>query len=288
MEFDIHRRMAYVQNLPYFKRRMEIARRTKPPLSRYLYKYRTVDETNDVSVERLRDLLVRSRLWLSSPTDFNDPFDMTGRIVATATAKERLERVKTIIKEQNLPYKEQERKKRMIMRKPVEAFEKELDAIFSRKAAEAGVYSFAGDPRSILMWSHYASAHTGVCVQFERARDFAIFSGAISVHYSPEYPEVNWVKDFEKSLSKFLLSKYEGWSYERECRIIRPGDAHTYLHFDPSAVVAIILGCRSNKDLRKAIKSLFEERFRAGMPSVRLFAAQKHRSEYHLVISAAM
>ena len=181
---------------------------------------------------------------------------MTGRIVAKATAKERLERVKAIIKAKGLPYKEGKRKRRMFMRKPVEVLEKELEAIHSQYMAKMGIYSFAGDPRSILMWSHYAKDHTGVCVQFERARDFATLSGAIPVNYSPEYPEVNWIKDFKESLRKVLLRKYEGWFYEREYRIIHPGDAHTYLHFDPSAVVAVIIGCRPTNDLRGAVESL--------------------------------
>ena len=70
MDFDVHGWIASVQKLPYFKRRIEIARRIKPRLSRYLYKYRAVDETSEVSLDRQRDLLARSRLWLSSPIDF--------------------------------------------------------------------------------------------------------------------------------------------------------------------------------------------------------------------------
>lgn len=287
MGFDIHRWIAGVQQLPYFRRRVEIARRITPSLSRFVYKYRAVDEADLKSVDRLRDILVRSRLWLSSPVDFNDPFDMAGKIVASASVKERQERINEILKKHRVPFKERERKRKSFMRKSVKALEMELESIYTKYTAKTGVYSFAGDARSILMWSHYAREHTGVCIQFERARDFGFFSGALSVEYSSEYPEVDWIRDFQGSLSKVLLRKHQGWCYEREFRIVRPNNAHTYLRFDPQAVVGVILGCRSTNEVRAVVDTLLEERSRAGIPPVRLLKARKHRSEYRLTVWAA-
>jgi hypothetical protein len=170
------------------------------------------------------------------------------------------------------------------MRKPIEDIEKDLAKIYRNYMAKMGIFSFAGDPKSILMWSHYANDHTGVCIQFERARDFKTLSGAVSVEYSSEYPEVNWIKDFRDSLSNVLLRKHEGWSYEKEQRIVRPSFAHTYLQFDPSAVVGIIMGCRSTAGGKAIIESLLEERQEANMPPVHLFLAQKHSSKYRIVV----
>lgn len=87
----------YIHSLPYFERRVKISRNIEPPPSRFLYKYKSVDETNPTTTDRLRDILVRSRLWLSSPIDFNDPFDMSAKIIAGATPDERLERYKAFI-----------------------------------------------------------------------------------------------------------------------------------------------------------------------------------------------
>ena len=287
MGFDLHQWIADVQKLDYFRRRVEIARRIHPSLSRFVYKYRAIDEGNPAAIDRLRDLLVRSRLWLSSPVDFNDPFDMSGSIVAKSTTQEKLERVNEMLKRHRLTYKERERKRKMLMRTPLDVLENELKAAFEKNMPTTGVFSFAGDPRNILMWSHYARDHTGICVQFERARDFGILCGALTVEYSVEYPEVNSIKDFQDFLSKMLLRKHEGWSYEREHRIVRPGEAHSYLRFDPQALVGIIFGCRSTAAGRRVIESLLEERDRAGMPRVCLLAAQKHRSKYRLVVSTA-
>jgi hypothetical protein len=274
--------LEYVHSLPYFHRRLEIMRKSKPPrLSRFLYKYRPIDETN---IDRLRDLLVRSKLWLSSPVAFNDPFDMSAKVVVRGSGRERLERVESLLKEFGLSYKERERKRKAFMRKPVKTLELELADIYRKHVANVGVYSFAGDAKSILMWSHYAKDHTGVCIQFERAQDFRILSGALSVEYSLDYPEINWVKEFRDTLSIGLLRKHEGWSYEKEHRIVRVGAANTYIQLDPNAIVGVVIGCRSTAKELEIIESLMEERRRAHMPPVRIYHAQKHDAKYRLVI----
>jgi len=285
MASDFFHWLDYIHNLSYFQRRLEIARNTKPPrLSRFLYKYKSIDEANPTLTDRLRDLLVRSRFWLSSPVDFNDPFDMSAKIVTNATGKERLERVKALVKTHALSYKERERTRKRLMRAPISVLESQLGDIYNKHVTRTGVFSFAGDAKSILMWSHYAKDHTGLCIQFERARDFKTLSGALSVEYSSEYPEVNFIKDFQESLSTGLLRKHTGWAYEQEHRIISVNGAHTYIQFDPKAVVGIVMGCRSTPGGRAIVELLLEERRRASMPPVRLFHVQKHSSKYRLVV----
>jgi hypothetical protein len=283
MVADIFDWIDHVQNLPYFERRLKIAHKFVPRVSRFLYKYKSIDEADPISAERLRDLLVRSRLWLSSPADFNDPFDMSARIVANASGKELLERVKALLEIYNLSRRERERRRRILMRAPIAKLESALGEIYDKNKARVGIFSFAGDAKNILMWSHYAKDHTGVCIQFERARDFKTFSGAVSVDYSSEYPEINWVKDFRESLSTVMLRKHEGWFYEKESRIVVAGGAHTYKWFDPKAVVGVILGCRSTAGGRAIIDSILKERQIANLPPVRLYLAQKHNSKYRLV-----
>lgn len=274
-----------LQEVPYFKRRVLISKTFNPKPSRFLYKYRTVDENDTISMNRLRDIIVKSKLWLSSPIDFNDPFDMSGKISVAATADEKFDRINKLIKDHKIRFKERKRKRVEFMRMSTEALGNKVKSIFNENTSSTGVYSFAGDAKNILMWSHYAKDHTGICIQFERARDFRKLSGAISVDYSLEYPELNWIKaSFQNDIKNVLLRKHVGWSYEQESRIIKIGDAHKYLHFDPQAVVGIILGCRITEKKRMAIEELLKERYHAGLPSVRLYSAQKHDSRYQLMI----
>jgi hypothetical protein len=49
-------------------------------------------DVTDTSLDRLRTIVVDSKLRLSSPSSFNDPFDMTAQVVAEGTHDERLRR----------------------------------------------------------------------------------------------------------------------------------------------------------------------------------------------------
>ncbi len=276
-----------LNTLPYFERRMEIARRVQPPQSRFLYKYKSIDATSPTSIDRLRDLLVRSRFWLSSPHDFNDPFDMSAKIVAKATADEKLWRINALMRGRGLSYSKRVKTRKRFMRMSIDELEKELRKHHKIQIEKTGIFSFAGDAKDILMWSHYAMEHTGVCLQFERAQDYKTLYQATPVEYSSEYPEINWIKDFQESLSNALLRKYEGWSYEKEQRIVLVGLAHTYLQFDPRALVGLIIGCRITRNGHAIIQSILDERQRANLPAIRLFFAQKHSSNYRLEVFIA-
>ncbi len=278
----IERLVSYVHGLPYFDRRRFIARRVRPTPSRFIYKYRSIDPNLEESVDRVRDILVRSRLWLSSPLDFNDPFDMSAKIVATSTGQERRERARALLKERGIRYKERERRVSDFARTPIAEIEAKLEEIHRKRLANTGVCSFAGDPRSILMWSHYSGNHTGLCVQFETARDFLTLSNAVPVEYSTEYPEINWITEPPSVLRKVILRKHEGWSYEKERRIIFPERSRVYLAFNPQAVVGVIVGCRASDENRKLIEQLIEERRHANLPDVRVYYSQKHSSQYQL------
>ena len=102
------------------------------------------------------------------------------------------------------------------------------------------VISFAGNPLSILMWSHYGSNHEGVCFQFDVAKDPESFLFSLPVEYSDDYPIVNWVTDFDGFFQKTLLRKHLGWSYEGERRIITPHTTREHYPFKPDALTAIV------------------------------------------------
>lgn len=101
---ELQRFRDYVSRLDYRKRRMYLWHETRPRQSRFLYKFRSLVPTDEASVDRIRDVLIHSRFWLSSPLDFNDPFDMCAKFVAEGTAAEKRDRIRAILKEQNIKY----------------------------------------------------------------------------------------------------------------------------------------------------------------------------------------
>lgn len=288
-EATIHEVLQALENSSYRQRRQFLRDRINPRYSRFLYKYRALDAESELSVARLRDILVDSKLWLSSPVDFNDPFDMTAHIVAEGAIQKKIGKMKALLKKHRpaLKWKAFQVELKKLISWPNAEWQRIAKAVHDKHLGSTGVCSLANDPRSILMWSHYAANHTGVCVQFEIAHDPRTFLHAISVDYAKEYPVVNCFDDTEEQLKKTILRKHEGWYYEGEHRIVRPSQARSALEFKPEGTSGIILGCRVSKASRDAVKRLLEERAEKGWPTVRVFCAEQHSTKYALTLKAA-
>lgn len=104
-EATIHDVLQALENSSYWQRRQFLRDRINPRYSRFLYKYRALDAASELSVTRLRDILVESKLWLSSPVDFNDPFDMTAHILAEGSIQKKIGKMKTLLKKHGPPLK---------------------------------------------------------------------------------------------------------------------------------------------------------------------------------------
>jgi hypothetical protein len=229
---DFNAQIQYLENLGYRERRHVLWHRNKPRLARHIYKFREFHAPT--TVERLRDILLQNRLRLASPKEFNDPFDMAVKIVIEGSKKQIRQRLDTVLKQRGMKWPVRRREIARVMRNFGEGVALQAQTSFRDTITAAGVCSFGGDPRSILMWSHYADCHSGVCLQFEVARDLATFAQALPVNYSKEYPVLNWVNE-RKSIVDMLLRKYVGWKYEQEHRIVIREAAGQFINFRPVA-----------------------------------------------------
>jgi len=99
------------------------------------------------------------------------------------------------------------------------AFEAGRDAV----AKEFGTISFSRSSRNPLLWAHYGDKHRGICLGFDIDDDHIN-----EVNYFPE--RMTATVDMEKEfgglnvefVENLLCSKYLGWSYEDEVRVIVP------------------------------------------------------------------
>ena len=227
--------------------------------------------------------MVRSKLWLSSPKNFNDPFDMAVKFVFDATVEEKRGRIRNVLKNEGKKFHEIEQLLPELMRK---TNGENLIERLRNTVSETGVCSFAGDPRNILMWSHYASNHEGLCLVFEIAGDPETFLDALPVEYSVEYPVVNWIKDFDEGGPlHIVLRKHKGWEYEKERRIVKFKKANTRLSFLPQALRSIMIGCRVKDNTVQKLKTLLTERAAVHMPPITIYQSSQHESRYGLKIS---
>lgn len=134
-------------------------------------------------------------------------------------------------------------------------FMDDLSKDIQRMVSKRRIYCLTPDPDSILMWSHYAEHHRGICLEF--GVDNPLFAKALQVLYPPEYPL--WLPDeFEAQHDRtveIILTKAEQWRYEKEFRLVslmpnlkadwlRPqGD---YFALPAGALKSIIAGCEAD------------------------------------------
>jgi hypothetical protein len=251
----------------------------------FLYKY--LPSNGEFALTNIRDVLVGSVLRLSSPCQFNDPFELRAHFVMTATHEQKLERFEALAREQapHLGWRAIQGRIRDLMNAPEQFFYPNWQQSLSQIRSGAGIYCFAGSPKNHLMWGHYASHHRGLCMQFERVRDIATLSHAFRVDYHREFPVVNWIVDFHKRIGDMLFSKDPCWVYEKESRILIYGQAGRYLPFAPVALRKLIFGCEAEAEFIDTVMGILVERTTAGHPPVDVYFAKRHPRLYRLVVA---
>lgn len=279
-----------IASLRYIERRQLNWTRIRPRIARHLYRYFAINPSNPKSVKQLEDVLLDSRFWLASPADFNDPFDSKAHVIYEANPNVRRIKFDKLLRnfEPQLSGLERKRKVHLMMgSKSPQEWHRTTAETIARHVESLGVICFSTDPRSLLMWSHYANNHMGICLQFEALRDIRTFSLALPVRYTNDYPTLNFFTYTGNELANLMLSKFKRWEYENEHRIVAIGAAHKWFRFAPPALTGIILGSKIDDARETKIRSILQARSSFGLPSVKLYKAMQHGSSYKLVIEKA-
>ena len=224
-----------------------------------LYKYRALD--TEERVEQVRDIIVNHRLYCASVDSFNDPFEFRANILLDAPEQIKIKMAVEKMCQTNPNVTQEE------VRKLAPAFLKECehngpDRIKRRIFEDYGIVSLTGVLQNILMWSHYADGHKGICIEFcysnEAHLDF--FARALSVKYRKKLPIINLYTEDSLAIGKKLLSKSIDWSYEQEYRIIEyDRNKNEYCEFEPTLMSKIYLGLHISEKNTEIIKSFVSE-----------------------------
>lgn len=261
---------------------------------RFLYRYLAMDPTaldQELEKRKLTDLLVRGELYLSPVRQFNDPNEFRARVTLTPDPHIRREWIRKITRSAplaDLGPLGREATVDKIERKLIDLGEQAdafLQDIWTRQADDFGIACFCQNPRSPLMWAHYARSHRGVAIQFDYSLCPGVLSLAHRVRYRGDLPELVWPSDADRSLEP-LLSKSSDWEYEVERRYVTRQIVGRTIRFDARAVTGVILGRRFREDSRIApwLRSTLEERALRGLPSPKIYEAQESPSSYAMAI----
>lgn len=244
----------------------------------YLYKFR--------SIETLNKILDNNGLWFARPSSFNDPFDCQIEIDTNNTFEEIINyffslREYKIDGYQKLTNDLIEVRAKEYYENP-EKFKQFINGIMSASLNNLGVCCFVKEPPlNILMWSHYANSHQGVCLKFSVLNDLEFFTTPIPINYQKEYPLFNYLKDGKDKLASAMIgTKSKDWEYESELRVIK--DNFGLHKFKKKALVEIIFGCDSERDeINKITEKLNELKYL----NVKISYMKKKKNEFGLEIS---
>jgi hypothetical protein len=226
-----------------------------------LYKFRSAQ-----NIERLREIIVDSRLYFSSPAAFNDPFDCLPRFESTSTPDERRKWFRERLLNRGISPSAVEAELRRLSSKIESEPDHESLAAFARdllrQQSEAlGVLSLSERWDHVLLWSHYADSHRGVCLRFLATNNTPFFSEANPVHYSETRPVLNYFRQsIDEQVQTALMTKASFWAYESEWRAFNYRHGPGAYTFPPMLLTGIILGLNTPVVVVDAIRQWISDR----------------------------
>jgi hypothetical protein len=235
-------------------------------IPQYVYKMRNINRY-------LFDMLINGEMWVSSPKDFNDPFDCDINISTKDSTQTDIQTYYDKYLSKMCEKHEIEKIKNLNI--TIAEFEKLINFVSKKVLHKKGVACFLDNKDNLLMWSHYADSHRGVCMKFDilEAEDF--FSPAKKVIYKQAYPVYNYLSDKNK-VADLLFTKSEDWKYEGEVRVVKekPGN----YPFAKTALKEIVFGCKVSEGDKKTISSIIKDKY----PATKIFQAQKNNNKFEL------
>lgn len=236
----------------------------------YGYKYRPWDKY-------AKRIITHQELYFNNPLMFNDIFDCQ----AYGTIGN--------LKPEN--YSRKDEKERVIRRTLVEMLYK-LHSERSNDISKFGVSCFSTECDSILMWSHYAEYHHGICFKFDLDK-ISLNGGFADMQYVESKPHFDFADPNDDPL-KWFFYKSTIWRYEQEIRglVIPPqktkSERYRKIHFPKDALEEVIFGVKfadkgNGKDFGEVLEviNLCQDN---GLHNVKFYAMQQDplSSEYKI------
>lgn len=226
--------------------------------NRIIYKY--------LSVKDALRVIMNKTLKFSQPLDFNDPFDCYEKLLKFDVTQEF---VKGHLEKGILQLDEYERKLSDIelishLKKNVYTFENnDVKEVFEKGKNQLWISCFSKTYKEILMWSHYANNHKGVCIGFNYKGLSETFNFIPSkVKYKKDFRKVDYCIDQQKALNYLINTKSKNWKYEKEIRLRTNKEYAPSLNengivsIKPNSISKIIIGCNCKIDLNSIDKRL--------------------------------
>jgi hypothetical protein len=272
------------------------------------YKYRSLKDGNDKCFTITN--LANNQLYFDYPTNFNDPFDSRVYCFYEGTKEEFYEKTginiveinKEIYEERNGIIKIDYGK---LFSEEGENLHGDLPYVFYPK-----VCCFSEECNDILMWSHYADYHKGICLCFKSVTvntEHCLPIGTSDsqfaniyfqrVVYNENVPEpINLLdEDTKIKMHEVLLDKLSKWKYEKEFRIILDQDSDKRLlsedmfekgiiKYKKKNLQGIIFGMKIKYKNAKLVYNTVKENYLDKGYVVKFYEAKEVRYKYEVKV----
>jgi hypothetical protein len=250
------------------------------------FKYRSL--STDQDQQRIRQVVVESKIYFPQAKFFNDPFDLHPVFDLTAPPQvQRRDYERLSNKFEGTGRAERRKDARRVMKtamspKNIAATTRAIQDGHAKEITEAiGVLCVCKKRDDILMWSHYADSHRGVCLEFDGMSEF--MAHAQAVKYSKTRDPIRAYQETQdQTMEKALLTKSDQWSYEDEYRLLRYKAGPGLVEFRPHNLTGIIVGANADSRTMDMVKGWISER----IESITLYRASVSSTKFELVINA--
>ena len=227
-----------------------------PDEPKALFRYRHLQGKHR---EWTKKIITDSLIYFASPLSFNDPFDCKVHYQSSLSPKQLRLRYTEIMKRKQPHLNRKSRRgkaaKDLASLSPAK-FISQMERGMQDTANNIGVLSLSATNCNILLWSHYAAGHSGLCFKFQISGNNSFLEFTQPVTYSEEYPKIDILNSSpDEQVQAFLRTKAIDWKYEEEWRIIDVRKGPGYKTVPREMLSEIIFGAKINqKDKEEVIE----------------------------------
>lgn len=215
-----------------------------------------------------RRILTEHEIWYSKPEQFNDPFECRFDVSAEASLEEKLAVYfrYLVVREHEPPDIALQRAKAEVLgrtKAEMDRWEEHRKTYFRKSIADHGICCLSDVNDDILMWSHYADGHCGVCIEFTADvldESHCEHFTPLPVSYEDSFPSLHLYSYGQRDelVSKSVLTKARDWQYEGEYRLLDAERAGVHL-LPENVLTGVILGPRVSDGDREEVSSWVAE-----------------------------
>jgi hypothetical protein len=226
-----------------------------------LYRYRHLQGEHR---EWTKQILTDSILHFANPPSLNDPFDCKVHFKQSFSTEELRRKHVNLVKRYLPNLNRNQRRSRVkgdLDRLDRDEFIPLITKGLQDGVDNCGVLSLSATDKNILLWSHYAAGHTGLCLKFIATSYTEFFGTAQPVEYKDTYPEIELLTNSpDQQIQAFLLTKATAWKYEEEWRIIDHDGGPADKVFPEELLAEVILGARMLQEDKDVVASWVSKR----------------------------